>query len=95
MLRTRVAQDKLEHHSDEAMPKENATHALLYFKSTNQASNGDDPTGTIPITRGVTVVSEVFKKSNRCIRIASPGDARAYFMAPEGGSAVDGAANRA
>ena len=79
VLRTRLTGDRL------CPENANATHILLYFKSTGQALAGEASTGAIPITPGATVVTEHVKKDKRCVKITSPGDTRAYFLVSEGG----------
>ena len=80
VLRTRLTGDKVCPESADA------THILLYFKSTGQALAGEASTGAIPITPGATVVTEHVKKNKRCVKISSPGDTRAYFLVSEDGS---------
>ena len=81
VLRTRLTGDKVCPESADA------THILLYFKSTGQALAGEASTGAIPITPGATVVTEHVRKNKRCVKIKSPGDPRAYFLVSEGGRA--------
>ena len=83
VLRTRLAADRLEHHPGSV----DATHVLLYFKSSGHALAGEAPTGAIPITPGATVVTEHVRKNKRCVKIKNPGDVRAYFLLSEGGGA--------
>ena len=80
VLRTRLTGDRL------CPESANATHILLYFKSTGQALAGKASTGAIPITPGATEVTEHVRKNKRCVKIKSPGDPRAYFLVSEGGS---------
>ena len=63
--------------------------ASFLIRSSAQALKGDAPTGAIPIAPGTAVTEEV-RKNRRCVKIQAPGDARAYFMAPEGGGADNG-----
>ena len=57
------------------------------FKSKEAAlADGAVPTGAIPILPGGKAVTEVVRKNKRCLRVASAGRARLYFILPEGGA---------